>query len=298
MTLHLGILLALLCAFATNLAFFYKHRGACAVPPVSIAHPLHSAAGAVALEVVRDRHARRRSAPGCCTSPRSALAPMSVVQAVLAGGVVLIAVMAERMFGFRVGRRQWWGLGLTPPASSCSAITMPRTGGTHDSLLGRRDDLLRGRPARRRRPADHRPARRAPRSAPRRDARRRRGRPLRRLRRRHQGAHRHGRRRRRPGAREPVDARRARRLGRRLLRLGARPAGRRGRPGHRDHRHRRQRLRHRRRDHRLRRPAARRRARHRRPGDRLRAGDRRLRADARPRAATGAPPPRCACAAA
>ena len=38
---------------------------------------------------------------------------MSVVQAVLAGGVVLVAVIAERIFGFEVGRRQWVGLGLT-----------------------------------------------------------------------------------------------------------------------------------------------------------------------------------------
>ena len=44
MMIELGILLALLCAFASNLAFFYKHRGARAVPQVSIAHPLRSAA--------------------------------------------------------------------------------------------------------------------------------------------------------------------------------------------------------------------------------------------------------------
>ena len=50
------------------------------------------------------------------------------------------------------------------------------------------------------------------------------------------------------------------RLGRRLLRLGPRPAGRRGRPGHRRHLHRRQRLLHPRRHHRLRRPDARRHA--------------------------------------
>ena len=43
------------------------------------------------------------------------LAPLSVVQVVLAGGVVLIAVMADRMFGFEVGRRQWWGLGADAP---------------------------------------------------------------------------------------------------------------------------------------------------------------------------------------
>ena len=42
-----------------------------------------------------------------------ALAPMSVVQVALAAGVVFIAVMADRLFGFKVGRRQWIGLMLT-----------------------------------------------------------------------------------------------------------------------------------------------------------------------------------------
>ena len=44
-----------------------------------------------------------------------ALAPMSVIQVALAAGVVFIAVMADRMFGFGVGRRQW--VGLWRPAS-------------------------------------------------------------------------------------------------------------------------------------------------------------------------------------
>ena len=76
-------------------------------------------------------------------------------------------------------------------------------------------------------------------------------------RRRDQGAHRPRRRRGVMALAQPLDARRARRLGRRLLRLGPRPAGRRGRPGHRDHRHRGEHLRHRRRHHRLRRSDAR-----------------------------------------
>ena len=41
------------------------------------------------------------------------LVPLSVVQVVLSGGVVLIAVMADRLFGFEVGRRQWWVLAFT-----------------------------------------------------------------------------------------------------------------------------------------------------------------------------------------
>ena len=42
-----------------------------------------------------------------------ALAPLSLVQAVISGGLVFLTVLAERFFGFSVGRRQWMGVGLT-----------------------------------------------------------------------------------------------------------------------------------------------------------------------------------------
>ncbi len=42
-----------------------------------------------------------------------ALAPLSIVQAVLAAGLVFLAVLAERFFGFHLGRRQWVGLLVT-----------------------------------------------------------------------------------------------------------------------------------------------------------------------------------------
>jgi hypothetical protein len=39
-----------------------------------------------------------------------ALAPISIGQAVLAGGLVFLAVLAERFFGFELGRRQRIGI--------------------------------------------------------------------------------------------------------------------------------------------------------------------------------------------
>ncbi|MEY2513426.1 MAG: hypothetical protein QOJ89_784, partial [bacterium] len=54
------------------------------------------------------------------------LAPLSVGQAVLAGGLVFLAVLAERFFGFALGRRQWIGIGLV--AISLSLLTL--TGGS------------------------------------------------------------------------------------------------------------------------------------------------------------------------
>ena len=124
MSVNLGILLAAVCAMATQLAFLYKHRGANRAATVCVRHPLRSgralfaskwfaigmaiAAGAFALHVAA-----------------LALAPLSVVQAVLSTGVVILAVLADRMFGFRVSRRQWAGVGLTGLGLVLLVITLP-----------------------------------------------------------------------------------------------------------------------------------------------------------------------------
>jgi hypothetical protein len=130
MTPFLGILLALACALATNVAFLYKHRGACAAPAVDIKHPMRCA---------RSLFGSRWFAIGMLVAAGAwilhvaamALAPLSIVQAVLAGGVVLLAVMAERVFGLCVGRRQWIGLGLTAIGLILLGFTLPAAHGAH-----------------------------------------------------------------------------------------------------------------------------------------------------------------------
>jgi hypothetical protein len=59
---------------------------------------------------------------------------MSVVQVALAGGVVLIAVMADRLFGFEVGARQWIGLSLTATGLVLLAVTLPTMHGAHSQF--------------------------------------------------------------------------------------------------------------------------------------------------------------------
>jgi multidrug transporter EmrE-like cation transporter len=133
MTLQLGILLALLCAFVSNLGFFYKHRGACETARVDVRHPLRTA---------RSLFSSKWFAIGMIVATGAwvfhvaalALAPMSVVQVVLAGGVVMIAVMADRLFGFTVGRRQWIGLALTATGLVLLAVTFPHTSGAHSTF--------------------------------------------------------------------------------------------------------------------------------------------------------------------
>lgn len=130
--IQLGILLAIGCAIATNLGFFYKHRGACCAAPVEIRHPLRSAKALFSSPWFALGMLVATGAWGLHVAAL-ALAPMSVVQIVLAGGVVLLAVMADRVFGFEVGRRQWIGLALTACGLILVGITLPATHGSHST---------------------------------------------------------------------------------------------------------------------------------------------------------------------
>jgi hypothetical protein len=133
MNLDIGILLALACAFVANLGFFYKYRGANSVPSVSVLHPVRS---------TRELYSSKWFALGMLIATASwglhvaalALAPMSVIQISLAAGMVFIAVMAERMFGFKVGRRQWIGLTLTAVGLVLLGVTLPAMHGAHSQF--------------------------------------------------------------------------------------------------------------------------------------------------------------------
>ncbi len=128
MTLTFGILLALACALATNIGFLYKHRGACAAPAVDMRRPVRSAGALFASPLFAIGMVIAAGA-WMFHVAAMALAPLSVVQAVLAGGVVLLAVMAERVFGLRIGRRQWLGLGLTALGLILLGFTLPAAHG-------------------------------------------------------------------------------------------------------------------------------------------------------------------------
>ncbi len=120
-----------------------------------------------------------------------ALAPMSVIQVALAAGMVFIAVMADRLFGFEVGPRQWIGLSLTAVGLVMLGLTLPAMHGAHSqfsqaAMISFEAGLF-GLGA----PVDHGAANGRPGRAPRRDAGRRGGNPVRRLGHRDQGAHGH-----------------------------------------------------------------------------------------------------------
>src|SRR5919198_1773396 len=137
MTLQIGILLALLCALATNLRFLFKHRGACAAPDVNMRHPLRSAVGLFRSKWFAIGMLVAVGAWGLHVAAM-ALAPLSLAQAVISGGLVFLTVMAERYFGCSVGTRQWLGGGLTALGLVLLAVTLPAHGGAHSrySLVG------------------------------------------------------------------------------------------------------------------------------------------------------------------
>jgi drug/metabolite transporter (DMT)-like permease len=132
MTLELGILLALFCALATNLGFLYKHRGACAAPDVEWRHPVRSAVGlwsskwfAIGMFVAIGAWVLHVGA--------MAMAPLSIVQSVISGGLVFLTVLAERFFGFKVGKRQWLGVGLMAAGLALLTVVLPASGGAHSA---------------------------------------------------------------------------------------------------------------------------------------------------------------------
>ena len=122
----IGLALALACALATNVAFLFKHRGAVLAPPVRVRHPLRSAADLFRSKWFALGWVVAVGAWGLHVAAL-ALAPLSIVQAVLSGGLVFLAVLAERYFGFQLGRRQWIGLLIT----AAGLVVIGLTSGSH-----------------------------------------------------------------------------------------------------------------------------------------------------------------------
>ena len=120
----LGIALALACAAMANLGMLCKHRGACEAPEISLRAPLRS---------VKELFTSRWWTIGFGVAAVAwvlhvaamAIAPLSLVQAVIAGGLVLIAYPATRYFGHTLSRREWLGLGLAAAGLGFLAFTVP-----------------------------------------------------------------------------------------------------------------------------------------------------------------------------
>jgi drug/metabolite transporter (DMT)-like permease len=123
-----GLILAIASAAATNFAFLLKQRGAVLAPPILVRHPLRSAIGLFSSRWFLIGWMVAVVAWGLHLGALS-LAPLSIVQAVLSGGLVFLAVFAERFFGFSLGRRQWVGVTVTATGLVVIGLT---SGGADD----------------------------------------------------------------------------------------------------------------------------------------------------------------------
>ncbi|MGI9020231.1 MAG: hypothetical protein ACR2G3_05930 [Solirubrobacterales bacterium] len=127
LSVQVGLLLAVATAFASVVGFLYKHRGAVESPPVSLRHPLRTS-----LVLFRSR----AYTLGILIATASwgfhvgalALAPISLVQSVIAGGLVLLTVCADRLFAHRVTRREWVGVALAALGLAFLAATLEGAG--------------------------------------------------------------------------------------------------------------------------------------------------------------------------
>ena len=131
-SVQIGLLFALATAFTSIVGFLYKHRGAVLAPDVEWRRPVRSSlalfgSGWYTLGIV----------VAMCSwgfhVAALALAPISLVQSVIAGGLVLLTVVADRMFGFQVTRREWIGVALTAAGLAFLAATLDGAGdGAHN----------------------------------------------------------------------------------------------------------------------------------------------------------------------
>ena len=122
-SVQIGLLLALATAFASVVGFLYKHRGAVESPPVEMRRPIRTS-----LALFRSRW----YVLGIVIATASwglhvgalALAPISLVQAVIAGGLVLLTVSADKLFAHKVTRREWIGVALAAAGLAFLAATL------------------------------------------------------------------------------------------------------------------------------------------------------------------------------
>jgi drug/metabolite transporter (DMT)-like permease len=131
--MEIGIGLAAAVALMTNLASLLKHRGCQHTHPVSIGSPLASLRGHAASPWFAAGWGLAALAWMVHIAALS-LAPISLVQAVLAGGAVTLAVLSQRLFGGRVERRQWLALLLGGGGLALLAATLPHFQGAHSEF--------------------------------------------------------------------------------------------------------------------------------------------------------------------
>lgn len=128
-----GLLLAAACAVGTNVGWLIKHRGAQTSPPMRHRHPWRSLRALLSSRVFVIGFVIATGA-GMLHILALALAPISIVQVVMAAGVVTLAALAGPVCGSRVTSRQRAGLLLSAVGLAILAFTLPAISGAHSAV--------------------------------------------------------------------------------------------------------------------------------------------------------------------
>lgn len=132
LSVEVGLFLALLTAFGSVAGFLYKFRGAREAPAVELRHPWRSTAALFRSPIYTLGIAIALGSWGFHVGAL-ALAPISLVQSVIAGGLVLLTVVADHVFGIEVTRREWIGVALTAAGLAFLAATLAGDAGSAHS---------------------------------------------------------------------------------------------------------------------------------------------------------------------
>jgi hypothetical protein len=127
LSVQLGLLLAILTAFGSIAGFLYKFRGAREAPAVDLRHPISSSIALFRSPLYSLGILIALTSWGLHVGAL-ALAPISLVQSVIAGGLVLLTVVADRLFGIEVSRREWICVALTAVGLAFLAATLAGDG--------------------------------------------------------------------------------------------------------------------------------------------------------------------------
>ena len=123
LSVQIGLLLSIATALCSIVGFLYKHRGAVERPDVDWRRPVWSA-----LMLFGSRWYTLGvliALAGWGTHVGAlALAPISLVQATIAGGLVMLTVVADRFFAHEVSRREWIGVALAAAGLAFLAATL------------------------------------------------------------------------------------------------------------------------------------------------------------------------------
>jgi hypothetical protein len=125
LSVEIGLLLAVLTAFGSVVGFLYKFRGARDAPAVDMRRPVRSSIALFRSPLYTLGILIAMAGWGTHVGAL-ALAPISLVQSVIAGGLVLVTVVADRLFGIEVTRREWIAVALTAAGLAFLAATLDR----------------------------------------------------------------------------------------------------------------------------------------------------------------------------